>query len=395
MKVSQSANTGSNKAINNQSVSTSVSQFTNVSTRTNDRGVSGSVSSIAKDSQGNVSKSYKKFSKEDASSVSITSSASSSSQGLQTSVDVDFPSDGDRSEDDSDSSSLPRKGKHLLGGTGHDRLLGSSRDDFFRGGAGDDLLRGGKGVDKASFYARRNMTISNKFARGQGKDTLYSIEIIHVNGSYLSQKVNASAFKGRAFLYGRGGHDTLVGGHNHDKLFGGNGHDLLYGNKGHDYLLGNAGKDKLWGGDGKDRLIGGAHNDRIVGGFGQDRLTGGGKYDSDTFVYNSIAEGKDIITDFERIGKGKDRLVVKRSGFTPSATGISRLKLGVLANNRLVLGSDNLGSRAGFRYFQTSGKLYFDANGDNAGGLQWLAKLENGRGSTVPFFSLDGGIVVV
>lgn len=48
---------------------------------------------------------------------------------------------------------------------------------------------------------------------------------------------------------------------------------------------------------GRDIIIGGAGDDTIIGGFGSDLLTGGlGK---DYFVYNSIDDRSDRITDFQ------------------------------------------------------------------------------------------------
>ncbi len=49
-------------------------------------------------------------------------------------------------------------------------------------------------------------------------------------------------------------------------------------------------------GDGNDTLEGGFGNDTLVGGFGDETLTGGAG--ADTFHYESIGDGDDVITDF-------------------------------------------------------------------------------------------------
>jgi len=46
----------------------------------------------------------------------------------------------------------------------------------------------------------------------------------------------------------------------------------------------------------RDQLIGSNGDDTIVGGFGADILTGGPG--ADTFVYNSLRDARDVITDF-------------------------------------------------------------------------------------------------
>jgi uncharacterized protein YkwD len=70
----------------------------------------------------------------------------------------------------------------------------------------------------------------------------------------------------------------------------------LRGGNGTDVLTGGPGDDKLWGGNGKDILNGGNGNDRLIGGLGKDQLTGGGG--RDTFVYETIQDKGDTITDF-------------------------------------------------------------------------------------------------
>ena len=72
--------------------------------------------------------------------------------------------------------------------------------------------------------------------------------------------------------------------------------DILDGTNKGDTLDGGAGRDFVKGRGGKDSLTGGAGADILIGGNGKDTLTGGkGK---DEFVYESIKEGGDRITDF-------------------------------------------------------------------------------------------------
>ncbi|MDZ7962123.1 MAG: CAP domain-containing protein [Aulosira sp. DedQUE10] len=70
----------------------------------------------------------------------------------------------------------------------------------------------------------------------------------------------------------------------------------IKGGDGNDVLTGGTGNDAIWGGKGNDTLNGGDGSDRLVGGLGRDKLTGGAG--GDTFVYQSLQDRGDTITDF-------------------------------------------------------------------------------------------------
>ncbi len=100
-------------------------------------------------------------------------------------------------------------------------------------------------------------------------------------------------------LTGAGVNDILTGRGGNDTLSGGAGSDRLNGSAGDDALDGGKGTDQLIGGKGDDTLVGGKGGDVLVGGKGVDLLTGGGGVDQ--FVFNSLAEGGDTITDFKAV----------------------------------------------------------------------------------------------
>jgi len=125
---------------------------------------------------------------------------------------------------------------HLIGGSGSDTLMGGDGDDVLDGGDGDDVLNGGSGADQLS---------------------------------------------------GGAGQDMLFGSQGNDWLSGGEGNDQLFGGTDHDHLDGGAGDDRLSGDAGNDVLKGGAGNDTLSGGSGADR-----------FVFDSVDDGVDVITDF-------------------------------------------------------------------------------------------------
>jgi hypothetical protein len=72
--------------------------------------------------------------------------------------------------------------------------------------------------------------------------------------------------------------------------------DMLMPTNGPDTLIGGAGPDNIDGLSGRDSIDGAAGADTLTGGIGSDTLTGG--TDADTFVYTSLDEAVDIITDF-------------------------------------------------------------------------------------------------
>lgn len=72
--------------------------------------------------------------------------------------------------------------------------------------------------------------------------------------------------------------------------------DTLTGGDGNDTIKGRAGDDILSGGKGNDYMEGNDGNDTLYGGLGVDKLKGGNGVD--TFVYHTLAEGGDTITDF-------------------------------------------------------------------------------------------------
>ena len=91
---------------------------------------------------------------------------------------------------------------------------------------------------------------------------------------------------------------TLYGGAGDDEIFGNDGQDLIYGGSGNDILHGNAGFDTVYGGSGDDVVFGNAMGDVLLGGLGADTITGG--LGADSFVYQSVADGGDLVTDFTR-----------------------------------------------------------------------------------------------
>ncbi len=215
----------------------------------------------------------------------------------------------------------------ITGGTGDDRIKGGDgHDTFVISGTndGDDRYDGGAGIDTLDFSAATR-AIRLDLAEGTthfGSDTIINVENL-IGGSADDQLTGNN---GANDLRGGGGNDRLDGGRGddalrgdagNDRLDGGEGTDRLSGGDGNDRLDGGKGNDHLEGGAGNDTLDGGDGNDTLIGGGGNDRLTGGGGVDH--FVFASIGEANDTITDLRVTGRDQDAIVLSHSlfqGFT-------------------------------------------------------------------------------
>lgn len=130
-------------------------------------------------------------------------------------------------------------------------------------------------------------------------------------------------------------------------------------------IAGGSRNDQLNGFAGDDSLNGGAGNDGLVGGSGRDRLSGG--WGADRFVYRNLTDGGDWIRDFG----GADVFVFEGANF-----GLGNYA-GSLRGWNFRSGSSNLAIDANdrFIYRTTDDTLWFDSNGNTAGGLTLIADL--------------------
>jgi len=229
----------------------------------------------------------------------------------------------------------------LIGGLGNDVIKGGADNDTFvvqATGDGRDSYDGGDGIDTLDYSALNtavNLTLKDGVTTYQ-TDTIENIENV-ICGS-AADKLTGNSFDnvltgnaGDDTLKGGAGNDVLNGGEGLDNLDGGIGNDQLAGGLNDDVLKGAAGDDHLDGGEGNDDLDGGADNDVLLGGAGNDMLKGGAGNDvitggagndtltggagNDQFVFNSIGDGIDTITDFKASGVSEDQFVMSASMF--------------------------------------------------------------------------------
>lgn len=202
------------------------------------------------------------------------------------------------------------------------RLIGSS--PIVDGGAGDDLLKasisqenlfGGTGVDTLDFTA----------------STAVSVNLSGIYGPH--------GFAG----FARG--DTYSGFEN-----------VVGSRKGNDSITANDEDNDLRGLGGDDVLVGLGGADRLNGGLGRDVLTGGAEIDH--FIFSSILERGDRITDFSVDATTGDVLEI-------SARGFGGLRAGELLETQFRIGLTKKAADKSdrFIYRTTDDSLWFDRDG--------------------------------
>jgi Ca2+-binding RTX toxin-like protein len=282
----------------------------------------------------------------------------------------------------------------VLVGNEHDNTITvTAGDHTIYGEDGDDTLNGGLGLDALH--------------GGKGNDIL-----------------NAGAGPLGVFAYGEDGNDDLNGNSGDDNLIGGAGNDIIRGGPGKDFLSGGLGDDWLvpgadpnmvdggYGNDtvdysgssggvnidlgillkpvaslggyaqgdvissvenivgsgSADTLIGNHEDNRLDGGLGNDMLFGGGG--SDTFVFNTALNDMnnlDTINDFTPVD---DVIQLENTVFTGLPTG-------TLASGAFALSSAAGQADDRIIYDNTTGQLFFDADGGTRDDLVGFATLAN------------------
>ncbi len=296
----------------------------------------------------------------------------------------------------------------LSGGAGNDQIFGEDGNDVVQGGAGADAMDGGDGIDTLD-YSGSNSGVTVNLESGTGirgdatGDTFTRFE--NVTGSSFDDILIGDAADNA--LVGTGGDDILRGLAGADDLGGGAGSDtasyvgsddgvaidlaagsasgghamgdrlgsienlegstfadLLSGDVGANVLEGKGGADVLEGRAGDDTLDGGNGADRLEGGDGHDTLTGG--QHQDVFVLSALETSSDIITDFDAADDQFEIAATEFDGLPP---------LGTLPAARFVINTTGLAGDANDRFVFNSAtnELFFDSNGDAAGGSRLIA----------------------
>lgn len=231
----------------------------------------------------------------------------------------------------------------MYGGLGNDDvyLAGTSFETGINGGLGIDTLILDSGTSQTIFIDLHTGTVINHMEMTEA--TFTSIENVTISN----------------VIYGIPANFAITGGNTANRLEGGDGLDTISGAAGNDYLLGGLGDDQLDGGSGSDRIDGGAGADTLTGGEGKDL----------SILSAALRPAQpDTITDFQH---GIDRIVLNHSAFAPLLPGFMNAAAYYVgaaahdADDRIV-------------YDQTTGALYFDADGSAVGSSVQIAKLSAG-----------------
>lgn len=274
----------------------------------------------------------------------------------------------------------------LYGGAGNDVLHGEDGHDQLWGEDGDDVLFGGAGFDQ--LYG------------GAGNDILYGGADFDI----------LSGEAGDDILYGGDGNDVLNGGLGSDIMYGGLGNDVYYVDRTSDQVieLPGEGLDEIWssvgyvlalgsnieylsitgsatfaGGNELDNVIrgnpndnyisGGAGDDHLFGNLGNDRLLGGpGK---DHFHFDTALNGTTNVDQILDFNVADDTIMLSTSVF-------SAITEGTLAASAFRLGSEAQGTQDRIIYDQSSGRIFYDADGTGGAAAILFATVTAGTALT-------------
>jgi predicted extracellular nuclease len=265
-------------------------------------------------------------------------------------------------------------GDRLLGGSGNDVITDPDGVGGSLGGDGNDLL-------SITFAANwDNDTNSTSAPRSDGK----------ITGGFGNDEIDVTMNNSRFFINLKGdtpvansldGNDAIAlsGLYQNSVVDLGGGNDSFSGGRGSDNVSGKAGNDILLGLGGGDRLVGNNGNDTLTGGAGNDNLTGGSGQDWFTF-FSPGGDRTDRIADFNPTD---DTIGVDDAGFGGS------LVAGTLLESQFVLGAAALDEGDRFIYNQSTGALFFDADGTGASAQVQLATL-----ATKPVISFNDIVVI-
>jgi Ca2+-binding RTX toxin-like protein len=191
---------------------------------------------------------------------------------------------------------------------------------------------------------------------------------VQAQGDTLLRLVNDGLIAGRTAAITGGGNavSTII---NRGEIDG----DILLGGFADTYI-GRRGfaTGIISGGGGDDTIIGGADQETMAGGTGLDLLTGNGG--NDVFLFGAVAENNARITDFSGRAGNNDSFEINATTFGGGLT------VGTLAAGQFRTATTNRAGDANDRFiFRTTDEtLWFDANGNAAGGRTLIADLQDG-----------------
>jgi Ca2+-binding RTX toxin-like protein len=256
----------------------------------------------------------------------------------------------------------------ILGGTGNDTLGSSStsNDQVIYGFGGYDTITGGSGNDYLVGGGIGTGSGTESLSGGAGDDW-----IVYEAGSNSNKTVvlNGGADSDTLVITGASGVPTVDLSQTSDQTTN-NDHATVTNFENVD-ASGATTAISITGSDVANILIGGSGNDTLIGGDGVDTLTGNGG--ADHFRFNATSEAGDHITDFAH---GTDVIDLLHNVFGGSSGAITSSDL-IQVTDAQNPATIDMGS-AHFAYQQSTGELFYDANGGGADASRMvLAILDN------------------
>ncbi len=323
----------------------------------------------------------------------------------------------------------------IVGDTKANRLNGWDGADSIYGGIGADIVDGGNGSDNLWGGLGADVHIGGNDAGidyARYDDANYGNLTIRLDAPNLNTGAAAGdTYTGIEGVASGVGNDTVVGNALANYLFGQGGNDNIYGQGGADYINGGEGTNNLWGGAGGDNhiggsgidyaryddtnwgnltirldapslntgavavgdtytgiegLVGGAGNDVMVGNASNNYLFGGGGADyinglagndylsggagADRFAFSTALNATTNVDRVADFAHGVDDFNLAKSIFAAIGATLdaTELRLGTVAadaNDFIIYNSAN-------------GQLFYDANGNGAGGQTLFANVTAG-----------------
>lgn len=248
----------------------------------------------------------------------------------------------------------------LKGNAGADNLYGYAGTDTLDGGTGNDILNGGTGADTM---------------RGNAGNDIYIVDNVGDKAIELAGEGADLVKSSVTFALGANVEKLLLTGVN---AINGTGNGL------NNVITGNGANNKLVGLGGADSLNGGVGSDTLIGGGGKDILTGGAGNDFFVFNFALGITNIDTIKDYSAVA---DTIRLENSIFTSLST------TGTLSAANFKMGTAAGDANDYIIYDNSTGKLYYDADGNGAGAKVLVANVYSS--GTTPASLSAGEFVVI
>lgn len=277
-------------------------------------------------------------------------------------------------------------------GDNHDNdIFGTNSDDVIKGLGGDDVLNGATGKDR--IYGGDGLDEING---STGDDKTYGeggndIMIVSTGNDFIDggEGINVLNFR----YAGQGVHVSLAN-HvvtYHDATGDGVTHftnvEILQGSSHNDELIGDVNRNMLRGAEGNDILMGVDGDDYLFGGIGHETMTGGRGKDGFLFGAETTADNFDKVKDFNDKDDwlAFDHLIFKDLEGHGASEEYATIVTRAIDESQFQAGKGHEAASGDVRIIYDSGDgvLYYDTNGDKAGGLSEIADLGKGLHLTV------------